>query len=421
VEHRLSNSPARGKRIELIDALRALALAGILQVNIQSFVWGGGDPLGPFPTVPSSADILVHMLVGTFVSTKFISIFAFLFGVGAALQYRSIRASLRATHSGADLNTQAGAVYRRRLWFLLGVGAAHGVLLYFGDILAFYALCGFVLVHYLPRRPAPLVRTTIRWWIAAVVVIFATILFSESVRRRIPVDGDPTLIPAETLHTFTTYTTTGFFEQIATRANDYFGLVVSMLIFSVPQIVALFLLGLLAGKLGWLARPARNARVWQVATWIGLVALPIAAYGEWLNFESVMRQPGDPSSVGYVLQFFGSATACFYVGLLVRLRDRAPVAALIRWVAPVGRMPLTNYLAQSVVMSFLLSGWGLGWGAEFNRAELALLALAIIVVQWPLSRWWIARFGQGPVEALWARVTYRDGPGSNSTFNQTPR
>jgi uncharacterized protein len=84
-------------------------------------------------------------------------------------------------------------------------------------------------------------------------------------------------------------------------------------------------------------------------------------------------------------------------------------------------MPLTNYLAQSVVMGFLLSGWGLAWGAEFNRSELALLALAIVVVQWPLSRWWIARFGRGPMEAWWARATYRGGSGSNSTFNQTPR
>jgi uncharacterized membrane protein YeiB len=36
--------PAR--RIEIIDALRGLALMGILQVNIQSFTWGAGDVLG---------------------------------------------------------------------------------------------------------------------------------------------------------------------------------------------------------------------------------------------------------------------------------------------------------------------------------------------------------------------------------------
>jgi uncharacterized protein len=78
----------------------------------------------------------------------------------------------------------------------------------------------------------------------------------------------------------------------------------------------------------------------------------------------------------------------------------------IRCLAPAGRMPLTNYVAQSFVMGLLLSGWGLGLGAVFSRAELALLALAIVAVQIVASRAWIARFGQGPLEAMWRRATY---------------
>jgi uncharacterized protein len=194
-----------------------------------------------------------------------------------------------------------------------------------------------------------------------------------------------------------------------------------MLIVSIPQIVGLFLLGLLAGRLGWLARPERHRLLWQYATWIGLVALPFAAYGEWLNFESVRHHPASPGTIGYLLQFLGSALACFYVALLVRLRNLAPVAAMIRWLAPAGRMPLTNYLGQSVLMGVILSGWGFGWGAELNRPELAMLAAGIVAVQWIVSRWWIRRYGTGPMEAWWARTTYRPLPASTSTFNQTPR
>jgi uncharacterized protein len=69
-------------------------------------------------------------------------------------------------------------------------------------------------------------------------------------------------------------------------------------------------------------------------------------------------------------------------------------------------MPLTNYLLQSVAMGALLSGWGLGLGAVLGKAELALLAAAIVAVQFVASRAWIARFGQGPVEALWRKATY---------------
>jgi len=69
-------------------------------------------------------------------------------------------------------------------------------------------------------------------------------------------------------------------------------------------------------------------------------------------------------------------------------------------------MPLTNYLMQAVILGALLTGWGLGWGAHLGRAELALLALAIVAVQIVVSRWWIGCVGQGPIEALWRRVTY---------------
>ena len=423
MEHRLHNplTPRAGARIEIVDALRALALAGILQVNIQSFVWGSGDPLGAFLTIPSASDVAAHLLVGTFVSTKFISIFAFLFGFGAALQFRSIRASLSPDISLESRTILAQSVYRRRLWFLLGVGVAHGVLLYYGDILTFYAMCGFILVLCLPWRPNRLVRATALWWIAAVVLMIVGTLVLESSRRGMEADGDVTVVPLSTMRAFLTYTEGGFLEQLPTRLDDYVGVLLSSLSFSVPQIVGLFLLGVLAGRLGWLARPERHPLVWQAATWIGLLAVPIAAYGEWLNYETVRNRPGDPSSIGFLLQFFGSGVACFYVAALVRLRNRPPIAALIHWIAPAGRMPLTNYLMQSVILGLLLSGWGFGLGAEFNRTELALLAIGIVAAQWVASRWWIKRFGKGPMEAWWARSTYRAGTASNSTFNQTPR
>ena len=44
--------------------------------------------------------------------------------------------------------------------------------------------------------------------------------------------------------------------------------------------------------------------------WIGLMAFPFAVYGEWLNYETVRNRPGDPSGIGFLLQFFGSALAC---------------------------------------------------------------------------------------------------------------
>lgn len=84
-----------GRRLESVDALRALALFGILQVNIQSFLHGAGDPLGYFLTPPRPIDTAVYLVIGTLVSLKFLALFAFLFGLGFALQMRGLRRRYR--------------------------------------------------------------------------------------------------------------------------------------------------------------------------------------------------------------------------------------------------------------------------------------------------------------------------------------
>lgn len=385
-------------RIDLVDALRAFALAGILQVNIQSFVWGAGDPLGYFAAPPALADTVVYLLIGTFVSIKFLSIFAFLFGVGFALQWRSLRRRFAAA--------EAHRVYRRRLRFLLLLGLGHGLLLYHGDILAAYALAGMVLLRYAQARPATLLRAARRWWIAFALVITASTALFEWMWRAFPVEDDATALPDWVLEQFDTYTRGGWFDQVGARLADYLDVLMSTLLLGLPQIVALFLLGAVAGRLGWLARPSRYPRLWERATWIGAAALPAAAAGAWLNFVALRDAPGDPGVLGYAIQCAGSLAACLYVAAFVRLRERPAMRAAIAWLAPAGRMPLTNYLTQSLAMGLLLSGWGFGLGAVLDRAELALLALAIVAVQLAASRAWIRRFGQGPVEALWRRAIY---------------
>jgi uncharacterized protein len=400
------------RRIEVVDALRAFALTGILQVNIQSFVWGTGDPLGYFGKPPSTADALVHVLIGTLVSIKFMSIFAFLFGVGFALQWRSIRRR----SASVDI---ARRVYRRRLFFLLAVGLAHGALLYYGDILAFYALCGFIMLLYADVRIARLARAVRNAWLTFSIWSLAWIALSESARISFAPEDDPTQIPASALARFMIYTEGGSIDQLLARVGDYGQALLSMAVLSTPQIVALFLLGALAGRLGWLSRPDRHPKVWRAATWIGAMAAPLALAGAWLNFAAIRDQPGDPSSLGYALQLAGSLTACLYVVLFVRNRGGF-MRRVIAWLAPAGRMPLTNYLLQSVAMGALLSGWGLGLGAELSRAQLVLLGLAVAVLQLVASHGWIARYGQGPVEAAWRAWTYRSLP-TSSTFSQTPR
>jgi uncharacterized protein len=182
------------------------------------------------------------------------------------------------------------------------------------------------------------------------------------------------------------------------------------LVYSVPLFVALFALGALAARQRWIERPQRFVRLWQSALPIGLVGLLLSALGAWFNYRTMREAPGNPDLVGYTLMGLAFPALALYLAFIVRHRDAPWMQGLIAWLAPAGRMPLTNYLMQSVLMGALLTGWGLALGLVLGRAELALLALAIVAVQIVLSRWWIARFRQGPVEWLWRKATYGGDP-----------
>jgi uncharacterized protein len=110
--------------------------------------------------------------------------------------------------------------------------------------------------------------------------------------------------------------------------------------------------------------------------------------------------------LGSLLTFGGITTLALYLAVIVRYQNTPVGQRAITWLAPAGRMPLTNYLLQSILMGLMLSGWGWGLGATLTRAELALLGLAIVAGQIMLSRIWIARFVVGPIEKCWRLVTY---------------
>jgi len=358
-----------GRRLESVDALRALALFGILQVNIQSFLHGAGDPLGYFLTPPRPIDTAVYLV-------------------------------------GQDGRREARRHYRRRLLFLLGVGVAHGTLLYYGDILTAYALAGFVLVLYADARPARLARAARNFFIGHAAILLALVGLTEWARRSLPPDFDVSQVPPGVIETFEVMVTGTWLEQLPLRVEHYLALQGTTLVTGMPFILGLFTLGALAGRLGWLAHPGRHRRLWRAAVPLGAAGLAFSAAGTWLNYRTMVDTPGDPALWGFLLMGFGFAATALYLAWFVAQRDAPWMRRVIAWLAPAGRMPLTNYLMQAVILGALLTGWGLGWGAHLGRAELALLALAIVAVQIVVSRWWIGCVGQGPIEALWRRVTY---------------
>src|SRR5262249_9773424 len=96
----------------------------------------------------------------------------------------------------------------------------------------------------------------------------------------------------------------------------------------------------------------------------------------------------------------------FYVSALALLSRRPGWSAWLAPLATVGRMPLTNYLMQSVICTTIFHSYGLGLFGKVGPAAGLLLALAVFAAQVGYSRWWLGRFRFGPMEWLWRGMTY---------------
>lgn len=386
---------ARPGRLLQIDVLRGIAVFGILLVNIWGFAWGTISlRYGTLPAQPPVSDQLVIFGVAALAQFKFYPVFAFLFGAGFALQTRSLRRRLGSWE-------QAQAVYRRRLRWLLAFGLLHGFCIWNGDVLTSYAVAGLLI---LPLAAAKLSRIRNRaWLVAGGFLLFMCLLIPVGQQGGAP-DTARELQGFAARHAI--YTQGGAWAVAALRANDY---LVSLLyaIVMLPHVIVLFLLGILSVRCGWLTEPQRHRRLWQRVRAVGLgVGLPF----NLLAAGAIARQVADPYQSVFDAALFevglfagGPLLAAGYVAALM-LAGPGMLRRLGAWLAPVGRMALSNYLLQSVLGTWLLQGWGLGWGATLRPVGMLGLAVAIMAAQVLLSRYWLRHFRQGPMEALWRRL-----------------
>ncbi|QYF92947.1 DUF418 domain-containing protein [Massilia sp. PAMC28688] len=386
----------KAQRVARIDALRGLAVFGIMLVNIWGFVYGFDLISAPvMGEVLGEADKAAVFFSAAFAEQKFYPIFSFLFGAGFALQTGGAR------RPGPALEA-IRATYRRRLLWLLVCGLAHATLLWFGDILVAYALTGFWLATKIGARPAALVRS----FKILVAVNMGIIAFTLSWVSLLPelFPGVFDQAPQDLIKAYTIYTGGSWEAVTLQRLNDYL-ISVAGYVFVLPVLALLFMLGVLAVRLGWLHRPERHREQWRNVLWVGLaIGVPINLAWGIITLDSVLAAGPSasyfPASVA--VSVAGPALGAAYVAMF--MLSGPGVARILQ---PVGRMALTNYLMQSLLLMLLLQGVGLGWGAVLSRAGLLGVAAAIMLFQLWFSHWWLARHAQGPMETLWRRYTYR--------------
>jgi uncharacterized protein len=389
-------TPVPGReRIQALDVLRGVAVAGILLANILVFF--GLTFLPPDRAAgltTGRANEVTLFLEKVFVDGKFYSVFSLLFGIGFGVQLAR----------GGDA---ALPRFKRRLRILLGIGAIHAFFIWAGDILMLYALLGFTMPWFARRSN----RQLIRWTVILLAVPTALYVVGLTVWLLVGSGSAQTAssasMPAGILKFFEAMGRGGFKDAfvgnlvfLAGRWGDLFATV------RFPKVLGMFVLGLWAVRTGIALSPSDHRATlarWRTLGWgIGLPANILAAWA----FE---RWSYLPPSVGGLL---GTAMAAVGVPMLA-LGYAASVALLVldgrRFITvfgPVGRMALTNYLMHSIICVTLSYGFGLALWWRVGAAQAMAIAAAIIAVQVPLSAWWLSRYRFGPVEWIWRRLTY---------------
>lgn len=396
-----------GERVVTLDVLRGAAILGILLVNIE--VFRGADVYrllaGDAPDY-AGADAAVQFTVGWLATGKFVSSFALLFGLGAAIMLE------RATAAG---HTAVGLLVRRYAWLAV-FGSAHMLLLFSGDILFVYAVTGFVLLPFTLARA----RTVAVWAAGLLVVSLLAAVGFAALEAAVPepAAGDPLAVDTEAFFAEqgeaarTAYVEGGLTDQIRVRAVEA-AVIQGGQLLSVPWLLSLFLFGLAAGRAGWHRQLARR-RVWlrriaTVAVPLGLAANLPQGFAGTLP-AAMLSTDAD----GVTLELLGLAGArivgapLLAVGYLSLLALACQRPGFVRAAEPLrltGRMALSAYVLQSVLATGLFV-W-LGAYDRWSPAPAMVVVAGMWVAVLAVCSLWLQCFPSGPLERLWRRLTYR--------------
>ncbi len=410
------------ERYASLDTLRGIAVLGILVMNIYGFAmpfiaymnpfaWGGTEPW----------NVGTWFFTHLFFDQKFMTIFSILFGAGIVLM--SDRAEKRS-------RPFAGAFYRRSVWLLL-LGAAHAYLIWFGDILFFYAAVGMLAFFFRRRSPKALIIIACCALPIAPLFSFAGGVYMADLKERaesyeLLLEAGDTLteeqqaaveewdeargfmIPGEEeLNADIEAYTGSYGEIVAHRAGDVLEMQIQgTLFFMIWRVGGLMLIGMALMKLGVLTAERENGfykRMMLVGYGLGLPITIFSAANLHANdFDSlyIFTIGSIPNYVGSILMALG------HIALVMLIVRTGALASLMRRFAAVGRMALSNYLAHSLILTTVFYGYGLGLYAEIPRLAQMGFVAAVIGLQLYWSPWWLARFRFGPFEWLWRSLTY---------------
>jgi uncharacterized protein len=395
----LSRPAPSAHRLETLDVLRGFALLGILAMNVRIMAGPLGAYMYPFGLFEyTGLNRAAYVFTNTFFDLKMMGLFSMLFGVSVLLYAAKPAASI------ASLR----ALWFRRMFWLLLIGLVHAYLIWNGDILVPYALCGMLVLWWV-RRLSPrllLALSAVMLLVGAGLAIahgaaWDAMTLEERAQEAAMVMPSEAQLRSQLDSMLGSYT-----GVVLHRAPYTFGFqTVIFAAFFFWRCSGMMLLGMALYKWGVLdgrREPATYAR-------LAATCLPLGVGLSWWGAMELERAAyAMPSRA--VLDLWNYTGAVFlsvgYAAALILLIKRDVLRRLRRALAAVGQLALSNYLLHSVLSSILFLGWGFGLGGRLDYAEQLLYVAVVWAAQLLISPIWLAHFRFGPAEWLWRSLTY---------------
>ena len=396
-----------GDRLVTLDAIRGVAVMGILLMNIISFsmplaayfnplAWGG----------TGFYDKAAYALSYIFIDSKMRGLFSLLFGASTILVIDRATAK---DENGGKIH------FARMLWLFL-LGLCHMYFIWHGDILTLYAMCGMILFLFINFEDKTLIKlgvaaialSTVAWLIISGAIIAVemasntyqgaeTTSAADELSKMFGTDRATQLKEVATMR--------GSYAEIfnyrADKLADPFG----QLLMSGMETIGLMLIG--AGLMRqdffadlpgerWPRQRLKRAIYWLMP--LSFTVLGLQVYRLWTHdFPSV-------TTFAFAVAFsapFDFMIAVGYAAVLVLLFSKMQGSKLLARLAATGRAAFTNYLGTSIVMTTIFYGYGLGLFGQIDRAPVYLFVLGAAVIMLAWSEPWLKRFHYGPLEWLW--------------------
>ncbi|MGV3617069.1 MAG: DUF418 domain-containing protein [Fimbriimonas sp.] len=376
--------PTLRDRAHVLDFMRGFAVLGILIANISSFAMPDMGGMGGTQVKLHGLDRWLDAVATVLVTGKMRSMLAILFGVGVWLQYEK--------RSKVEGNWPGGYV-KRSAW-LGAIGLFHGIFIWFGDILFFYAGMA-ILTAFLVRISSENLKIIVGIGAGLALLCGAGIAGGISFLSADPSFSASSDFDFDFSKAFVTGT---YWDQLKVRLVMYAFVAIFLSLLGTAML-PLFLLGVIFGRSGVLVSPSKHPRTRYAALAIGFGA------GIPLNLLGFLKLRGAPEIDIFIEFCGGPILAVGYLMLGAMLVERGALRRLTDALATVGRVALTTYLSQSVLATIVFYSWGLGLFGKLSLAGQLGVVAGIWVFNLIFAHWWVRRFTLGPVEWLLRSLT----------------